>query len=535
MRKIQLVLLENDDNDRRDVRDGLHDFFGRMGFQAAITEVTNINDAIAMISKGAEVFVSDLRFGKEPAVGLDFIAQVKRDYPEVLTVACSGSYPNINEIQNRAPYVFDHFIPKGPFFNRLEDVWVNFRRAFEQHYRFTSDIEIVHDRSFRTIPAIDHPDHAKLTERDIRLLIRQCLWSGPNQDRQFVPDRAVISKLGGGRSGSLVLRVEVTSSRDDLKFVPLVLKISPVGRARDEHANYQRYVKFILPYTWRIDVVGYGETKNWGGIAYSFAFGQQVKYQSLTDVLTEGNERRFQETLGRMFGDHGNIWYHQNYADRVPRLSQHYMNKYFAPGYRRTACQAELESTLSQLAIVLGDSNEIKISGKAYTAPERALFSSFRLGGTTTICHGDLNSNNVIVPLRGRGITFIDFQDTGRGHVFEDFVALESSVRLYFKVDATARLTLDQLIDAEKALLESPTKGRSPTPSPLPYESLVQRIRESARAVFPDVEDIEYVYALAAFHYRLIRIKELSLPQKTRLLGCMFASIDKLKVENALD
>ena len=212
-----------------------------------------------------------------------------------------------------------------------------------------------------------------------------------------------------------------------------------------------------------------------------------------------------------------------------------YMNKYFAPGYRRTACQAELESTLSQLAIVLGDSNEIKISGKAYTAPERALFSSFRLGGTTTICHGDLNSNNVIVPLRGRGITFIDFQDTGRGHVFEDFVALESSVRLYFKVDATARLTLDQLIDAEKALLESPTKGRSPTPSPLPYESLVQRIRESARAVFPDVEDIEYVYALAAFHYRLIRIKELSLPQKTRLLGCMFASIDKLKVENALD
>jgi len=247
MRKIQLVLLENDDNDRRDVRDGLHDFFGRMGFQAAITEVTNINDAIAMISKGAEVFVSDLRFGKEPAVGLDFIAQVKRDYPEVLTVACSGSY------------------------------------------------------------------------------------------------------------------------------------------------------------TWRIDVVGYGETKNWGGIAYSFAFGQQVKYQSLTDVLTEGNEKRFQETLGRMFGDHGNIWYHQNYADRVPRLSQHYMNKYFAPGYRRTACQAELESTLSQLAIVLGDSNEIKISGKAYTAPERALFSSFRLGGTTTICHGDLNSNNVIVPLRERG------------------------------------------------------------------------------------------------------------------------------------
>jgi hypothetical protein len=119
--------------------------------------------------------------------------------------------------------------------------------------------------------------------------------------------------------------------------------------------------------------------------------------------------------------------------------------------------------------------------------------------------------------------------------VFEDFVALESSVRLYFKVDATAPLTLDQLIDAEKALLESPTKGRSPTPSPLPYESLVQRIRESARAVFPDVEDIEYVYALAAFHYRLIRIKELSLPQKTRLLGCMFASIDKLKMENALD
>ena len=41
-----------------------------------------------------------------------------------------------------------------------------------------------------------------------------------------------------------------------------------------------------------------------------------------------------------------------------------------------------------------------------------------------------MNSNNILIS-DNNDLVFIDFQDTGRGHVFEDFVVFETSIRLY--------------------------------------------------------------------------------------------------------
>jgi hypothetical protein len=149
---------------------------------------------------------------------------------------------------------------------------------------------------------------------------------------------------------------------------------------------------------------------------------------------------------------------------------------------------------MNSLGVVQG-TNEMVIGGISYPSPERALFARFRRPGATTICHGDLNGNNVVVAERGRYITFIDFQDTGRGHVFEDFVALESSARLYFKSDETNDFTLSDIIAAELVLNHALAKsGSAPSGSVLPYTELVHPIR--LRAVFATLRQLDEMKVL---------------------------------------
>lgn len=154
-----------------------------------------------------------------------------------------------------------------------------------------------------------------------------------------------------------------------------------------------------------------------------------------------------------------------------------------------------------------------------------------------TVCHGDLNSNNIMVS-DNNDITFIDFQETGRGHVFEDFVTLESSLRIYIDAEmhvAPSQRNLKKLIDAEYALvLRGAARLRRDDRALLPYASLVDQIRskvmgsDRTKLIFPDVAEAEYWFALAAFHYRLVRMAGVNLTQRMRVAACMFAAWKRL-------
>src|SRR4029079_10743118 len=121
------------------------------------------------------------------------------------------------------------------------------------------------------------------------------------------------------------------------------------------------------------------------------------------------------------------------------------------------------------------------------------------------ILHGDLNSNNIIMSDDLRNMVFIDFQDSGRGHVYEDFITLESSVRIHHPVCTEFM----EIYAAEKLLT-------SRTPAAPGYAHFVNTIRNAALGNFDDVYR-NYLYGVAAYGLRLMRISAFSNPAKARI------------------
>jgi len=540
-RRLRVVILENEQRTIDVLTKILPKIFDELGYDATCVPTRSATQVEDWITRdGCDVLFSDLTLGKNIKTGLDHIRKFKISYPHVFVVACSGDPPSGQEINDRAPHIFDLFVPKHGFLHNIEtDTGIGwqdkFKRDFAAKFRMATDIDLSITDDVRAKIRIPHPDpDAKqyLSEADVRSLIRQCLWTGPKRDATFLPNRAQLVPLGGGRSGSLVLKVQLSASSRDIDFVPVVLKISPLERAREERANFQRYVQLILPYNWRIDVMGYGETRDWGGIAYSVAFGGKKDFVPLTEFIVNGDRKTFDLIVEMIFGASGNIWYDPKFQGSVDSLSTHYVRKYFSPDYRLNTAREGLTNFLEKCDVNLQGVDVFDIGGESFPAPWRALLERFDHSGVMTVCHGDLNSNNVIVTTDGQQITFIDFQETGRGHVFEDFVALESSVRLYFQLESSVKLNnrvLRRRIDAESMILSpAPVKVSASYIPLIPYRDLIFHIRDKARSIFPAVDRVEYLYALAAFHYRLARITDLSNAQRLRITACMFAALRSL-------
>jgi aminoglycoside phosphotransferase (APT) family kinase protein len=135
------------------------------------------------------------------------------------------------------------------------------------------------------------------------------------------------------------------------------------------------------------------------------------------------------------------------------------------------------------------------------------------------ICHGDLNSNNVILSDDG-AVIFIDFQETGRGHVFEDFVTMEASVRIHHKDGSSVDWT-DYLRQEMQMELGGDINGLDEA------HRLMAHIRSLALQNFVREERRNYYYAAAAFNFRLLRAP-LSEGQLKKCVCAILAALSRL-------
>src|SRR3546814_15970238 len=79
------------------------------------------------------------------------------------------------------------------------------------------------------------------------------------------------------------------------------------------------------------------------------------------------------------------------------------------------------------------------IGATAFPSICGVLFSSPTARGyRSCVIHGDLNSDNVVVGPNGAPVQLIDFPRTGRGHVSQDLVSLEASVRINYPSAASS-------------------------------------------------------------------------------------------------
>src|SRR3546814_6418707 len=92
----------------------------------------------------------------------------------------------------------------------------------------------------------------------------------------------------------------------------------------------------------------------------------------------------------------------------------------------------------------------------------------------------------VFVGPNGAPVQLIDFPRTGRGHVYQDLVSLEASVRINYPSEAS----YDDILKTERLI----ARGESGIPED-PYELAIGKIRDAAHRIFCSEA------AQAAFHF----------------------------------
>ena len=280
----------------------------------------------------------------------------------------------------------------------------------------------------------------------LELLLRQIIFRGNQVDQRLQIDGIEFETPTGGRSSSLVVKA-IIRTRNGGKTIPAIIKISPRRLAEKEYTNYHQFVKWHLSHLFRVDVLGYGQTKEFGAIAYSFAFAEEGQSDSVTRYIQQNRYKDLMCIIPKIFELSNRGWYHPSvveegngglinwYKKRLLDFGQEIEGE-SAMGISRQEFDAVILQVFGGKFLEFNRTVEIEAERyPSYDQMSRKAPEKFQ----TCIVHGDFNSNNIIVSENTRGapdrFVYIDFQDTGRGHVFFDFVAFETSLRWYFADD----------------------------------------------------------------------------------------------------
>lgn len=522
MRQIRVLICEFSVVHHQNLKNGFASAFANAGFEADIRISSDIDDAFDQISRFAyEVLVTDLSFNEHLTVGLTFIKKIKEEYPELFVVACSSSAPTYDDTRTMQQS-FDLFVPKRvvltPANDDLLKLGALLKHSIHQLCGFDIDVEGT------SISSLAISGQA-VPERDIRSLVSQIFGDLSSTASQFQPVKVKLRPITGGYSGSLVTIAELQGEDPALQYVKTVIKFSLVDWATDEATNFKQYAKWMLPFNKRIELVGEGRTKNYGAVAYAFVFGGESEIFNLTEVIESGDIEGLNNYLGVIFDEELINFYNSTSLKSDAFAGQHYRSRYF-PDSKMAATEEKFTSTVLRDFKANRSGNGFEIDGEEYPDPFRVIFSGIQKAFTLSVCHGDFNSNNIICADSDR-VAYIDFQDTGPGHILQDFAALEHSIRLNWRkknLDLNKRQKPLDLIKLEKQVL-----GVLPLRGSLDgYQRRCVALRKLAEQRFPNLEEWEYPFAAGALALKLLRLPGLTNSQKRRLAACVLVSTKKV-------
>src|SRR5690606_1055540 len=114
-------------------------------------------------------------------------------------------------------------------------------------------------------------------------------------------------------------------------------------------------------------------------------------------------------------------------------LARYYLERYFENHGSATATETVLFGHAARYFNATRDAQGYRIGNIRFPHICEALFEGRGTGAyKSCILHGDLNSDNVILNRNNKIAALVDFQRTGRGHVFQDLASLEASVRINY-------------------------------------------------------------------------------------------------------
>jgi hypothetical protein len=521
MPKLNVLLREPNHRDRANIKSRLIAIFKYAGFDCDLREAVNYKEISEKImEERCDILVTDLTLGEPGFPGLTDLSDLKRDYPYLFAIIISSGSVDVSITENQKNR-YDLFFTKRTVLNGDDNDLREIAKKIANKYSLLPNIIV---RGAVNVPSV-FTEEDELTQADVRIIARQCLWTSNNYDIPIAPDELNLRQMTGGFSGSRVFEVNVRCREENTRYVPLILKISEISRALQEKNNYHQFVKWLLPAPHRVEVLGFGSTAKWGGILYSYAFGGNKKVSNLTEPIREGNVKVVRAYLGRVFGAQSRGFFRLGSKERANSISARYSKRYFDREEKVRACLESFERSAAENFKITRKGHTFSGNTTKIKDPVRVLFNDFTESAyQSAVIHGDLNSNNIIT--YGNDIVFIDFQDVGRGHAFEDFVAIESSIRLFFGNKRDGRISPAKLLAAERKLWT----GRAPSGGE--YQ-LIMNVRKNAMAHAPDALEWEYAYAVAAIHFRLHRLRGIENKYLAPLTAAVIASIERLEAFGA--
>ena len=316
-----------------------------------------------------------------------------------------------------------------------------------------------------------------------------------------VPDLIKLESLSGGRSGAHVFRIAPSHARDHTcAIAPAVLKIAARDAGVAEQANYERFVRPLLPPACRPDLLAFASGDDRAALCYSL-LGNIERPATLTDRLSTGDADALDHVLSSLVDKLWRCWYHPTLVRDCNDLARYYLHRYFGGLAAASAAESVLFEHAARYFGLQRCAGGYHIGDATFPTLTRTLFASGPRKHASCVIHGDLNSDNVVLAADAGAAQLVDFHRVGLGHALQDLVTLEASVRINHPVS----MAFPEILNLERQI----ASGRPEIE--WPHAAAIAKIRRIARQFFGAIEPPDnHHFAVAAVGLRLMRATDLS-------------------------
>ncbi len=235
--------------------------------------------------------------------------------------------------------------------------------------------------------------------------------------------RLMIKQLHGGYSAQTY---QVTSfDRHGRKLRPTVLKIASRALITRESERCQQYA---LPYILNNSaiVLGtefFGDT---GALRYNFVGigGEHSQIKWLTHYFTNWPPEKLIPLFDKIFLQILNPWYGQPLPETIYPYRDHDPTFTFFPALCETA-ESLFKISSDEQYVRIEETDEQMINPYWFLKHEFARRRETGIGYQTSVCHGDLNMQNILLD-EDMNVYLIDFSETRPRSVVSDFARLEA-------------------------------------------------------------------------------------------------------------
>lgn len=493
---LRVLYLEDQESEYRDFSERLRKVLTSVGYADIQFEwARTVAELQSKILDRPHIVFCDNMIGKSKNVGLRSIAEIKGQFPDCVFCLLTSHMIDVETLGAHVPnpemIISKVYLGSEDYGNALREFFEGgLKRSPVKGVDLSFDLKRYQPR---------HPRKRTLSQAELWSLVEQCIDTGRETEETGVSSVS-LSVVNGGASGAGVYEMRVQRDGKGSK-VPAILKISDRKNAIVEYRNYIQYVKWRLPYTWRVDVLGTGFTGEYGAICYSFAAGGGGSPTPVNEYIRAGKFEVIDKVIGTILDSENQTWYAEDRITGKDARDYFASDKFYRTDRQREEFQSQFLEYISENAKACGiatyhDDGNFILNGVKFPRPNKLLFSRNWGLIRECVCHGDMNGGNVIFSGGDTNVVFIDFQRTGYWYLFRDFISFESSTRLEYPVAKAATSPswwerLGQLMDVETKLYAQEWDCTD-----LPeYGSHVCRIRQAAHLNFKSEPFEIYVFA----------------------------------------